>query len=244
MRYYVNRTNWASRCMPHLDNPELRRVLHRDFGLFVIGHYGTLKGDRMPGDFENWGKQRRPPWWRYVKDLACHYLINFNLRLAMLVEPQRSWRILTSQIHSTVWDGDKNIFDLNSTGGKLTADRTFKHARGELGLMQSWHDELPPGEHMPLGIFFPSRDESEWAQWENGIKTTPALRRAILKGVRRGHLDHLVKKSNYARAAKILCARGTEMSANRSGSIEKKVDLIVNDCCAGPRNESGADRRS
>ena len=31
--------------------------------------------------------------------------MNFNLRLATLAEPKHPWRILTSDRHSTVWDG-------------------------------------------------------------------------------------------------------------------------------------------
>jgi hypothetical protein len=210
MRYYLDRATWTTRCVPCLDDHELRRVLHRDFGLFVIGHYGTLKGDRLPGDFEAWDKKKRPLWWQYVKDLACHYLVNFNLRLAMLAQPDRPWRILTSNLHSTVWDGDKSIFDLNFSAGILTAETTFRLAAGVIGSIPPTYtiwdyvEPLPVGEYMPLGIFFPSRDETEWTQWEKGIEATPALRRAILKGLRRGHLDHLVKKSNYPRAARIL----------------------------------------
>jgi hypothetical protein len=210
MRYYLNSTTWTEKCVPHLNDPELRRILHRDFGLFVISHYGTLKGDRMPGDFETWDNKMRPPWWQYVKDLACHYLVNFNLRLARLAQPDRPWRILTSHVHSTVWDGGKSLFDLNYTGAKTTAETTFRLAAGVIGSIPPMYpiwdyvEPLPVGEYIPLGIFFPSRDETEWAQWEKGIEATPALRRAILKGLRRGHLHHLVKQSNYPRAASVL----------------------------------------
>lgn len=37
--------------------------------------------------------------------------MNFNLRLAQLVEPDRPWRIVTSEKHSTVWDGKQTLFD-------------------------------------------------------------------------------------------------------------------------------------
>jgi len=210
MHYYLNNTTWAKRCVPHLDDPELRRILHREFGLFVISHYGVLKGHRMPGDFETWANKARPPWWKYVKDLACHYLVNVNLRLAMLAQPDRPWRIVTSGLHSTVWDGDKSIFDLNYSGGTTPADQTLLLAAGIWGGIapgytnSDYVDPLPVGEYMPLGIFFPSRNEAEWAQWEKGIEATPALRLALLKGLRRGHLAYLVNKPNYPRALKIL----------------------------------------
>ena len=40
-----------------------------------------------------------------MKHAACHWLVNFALELAQLVEPDRKWRIITSDKHSTVWDG-------------------------------------------------------------------------------------------------------------------------------------------
>ena len=29
------------------------------------------------------------------------------------MEPKKEWRIITSRIHSTVWDGEHTLFDLN-----------------------------------------------------------------------------------------------------------------------------------
>jgi hypothetical protein len=242
MRYYLTSTTWTERCVPHLDDPELRRILHRDFGLFVISHYGSLKGDRMPGDFETWDNEMRPPWWQYVKDLACHYLVNVNLRLAMLAQPDRPWRIITSWLHSTVWDGGKSIFDMNYTGPNTTANEALLMAAGVMGSIppgyQVWDyvEPLPVGEYMPVGIFFPSRDEAEWVQWEKGIEATPALRRALLKGLRRGHLAHVVNKPNYPRALKILnrtMARDldTRMADEARSLIESRrldAEVIVN----------------
>src|SRR5258707_10625609 len=90
--YKVDGFNWACRCEQHLNDPELQRVLHRDFALFIIGRYGTIKRrDQLPGDFETtWAiAETRPPYWRYVKWQAWHSLVNFNLRLAMFGSPGR-----------------------------------------------------------------------------------------------------------------------------------------------------------
>jgi hypothetical protein len=54
-----------------------------------------------------------PRYWRYVKHGACHWLANFVLRLACLAEPKRAWRIVTSDKHSTVWDGARTLFEFN-----------------------------------------------------------------------------------------------------------------------------------
>jgi hypothetical protein len=50
----------------------------------------------------------------YVKHFAGHWLVNFNLRLVTLAEPNRPWRIMTSDAHSTVWDGQLTVFDLTA----------------------------------------------------------------------------------------------------------------------------------
>jgi hypothetical protein len=59
----------------------------------------------------------------YVKHAACHWLVNFALELAQHVEPNRAWRIITSQEHSTVWDGKDTLFDFNFLALGVTAAR-------------------------------------------------------------------------------------------------------------------------
>jgi len=55
----------------------------------------------------------QPRFWQYVKHAACHWIVNFALRLATLAEPRRCWRIISSDFHSTVWDGAETLFDFN-----------------------------------------------------------------------------------------------------------------------------------
>jgi hypothetical protein len=56
-----------------------------------------------------------PRYWQHVKHAACHWLINFNLGLAMSVPPKEPWRIHTSDAHSTLWNGDDVLFDMNAS---------------------------------------------------------------------------------------------------------------------------------
>src|SRR5947208_3206055 len=118
IRYYDPVRNWR-KLKPYLDVPDLNHVLVNDFNKFTFGRWRKpFRQGEYPCDFEScdWAcsrRGRRPAYWRYVKHAACHWLVNFNLRLAMLVEPRRSWRILTSNEHSTVWDGEETLFDLN-----------------------------------------------------------------------------------------------------------------------------------
>ena len=45
----------------------------------------------------NLRRGRAPAFWDYSVHSACHWVVNFNLRLAELVEPRRPWRIVTAQ---------------------------------------------------------------------------------------------------------------------------------------------------
>jgi len=54
--------------------------------------------------------------------------VNFALRLACLAEPKRSWRIVTSDKHSTVWDGQRALFDFNYQAMGITAQDCWNAA--------------------------------------------------------------------------------------------------------------------
>jgi hypothetical protein len=123
IEYYDLVKNWK-KVKPHLRDPELNKILVRDMNKFTYGRrrekftHGMVPGEHDRGcawDFDDeTGEFKKPQkFWQYVCFGACHWLVNFNLRLAQLVAPERPWRILTSRRHSTVWDGDKLLFELN-----------------------------------------------------------------------------------------------------------------------------------
>ena len=105
--------------MPHLGDEKLNKILVRDFNRYTYGRWRQpFKSGDLPHNFEScfWEPLHYSNWprfWDYVKHSACHWLVNFNLRLVTLAEPKRRWRILTSDLHSTVWDGRNTLFDLN-----------------------------------------------------------------------------------------------------------------------------------
>jgi hypothetical protein len=55
----------------------------------------------------------------------------------MLAEPQEPWRILTSGLHSTVWDGERTLFEFNYQAFKIYPAQCFSNARWE---------QLAPGQ--------------------------------------------------------------------------------------------------
>lgn len=80
-----------------------------------------------------------PAYWKYCRHSACHWIVNFALKLAMLSEPSRKWRIISSQSHSTVWDGRQTLFDFNFQAMGIDAEECYEIAMEE-------NKELLPGK--------------------------------------------------------------------------------------------------
>jgi len=144
MKYYDLQRNWP-KVRPHLRNRELNDILVRDFNKFTWGRWRQkFRPGQFPQEFEScfWWLDdprpgRKPAFWRYTKHSACHWLVNFNLRLAMLVRPKRKWHIITSDEHSTVWDGEDTLFEFNYLAMGIPAMECFNRA---------FDGQLAPGE--------------------------------------------------------------------------------------------------
>ena len=57
--------------------------------------------------------------------------------------PKREWRIVTSQRHSTVFDGDDMLFDFNSLALGISADEAYRMAHQD-------GEELEIGKHLKV----------------------------------------------------------------------------------------------
>ena len=147
MKYYNLQKNWTHKIEPHLSDELLVEILVHDFDKFIFGRWGgKFTADKFPRDFETslWDAEHRgsePRYWAYVKHAACHWLVNFSLRLATLAVPKKPWRIITSDYHSTVWDGQDTLFDFNFLALGVAPEDCFALA---LGL------EYPVGEFMKV----------------------------------------------------------------------------------------------
>ena len=143
MRYYDIKRNWR-KVEPLLDAVAVQRVLVRDFNKFTYGKWRkSFTCGRKPFEFEScdwhlFHRGRRPAYWAYVKHGACHWLCNFWLVTAEHVLPDRPWRIVTSDRHSTVWDGAETLFDFNFQAFGIDPDECFVMANDK---------ELPVGKH-------------------------------------------------------------------------------------------------
>jgi hypothetical protein len=133
MRYYSLTRNWR-RVEPHLADEGLNDTLVRDFDKFTYGRWRKrFTRGMFPRDFEScdWDLEHRgrePRFWQYVKHAACHWLVNFTLRLAELTLPRQPWRVITSDKHSTVWDGGTTLFDFNFQALGVPAPECFRLA--------------------------------------------------------------------------------------------------------------------
>lgn len=191
MKYYDLPRHWTKRVVPHLQDEELQNILFHEFGRFVRDEKGKeFKRGQVPQDFSSlyWTEGRKgrlPAYSAYACMMACHWLVDFNLRLASLVLPEREWRVLTSDEHSTVWDGDKMLFEFNFLLLGIAPQECFASA---LFL------ELPPGmprrltlgddcykgdlsRMKPGGLRFHANTEAKMAKYfaRVGVWTYPTL---------------------------------------------------------------------
>jgi hypothetical protein len=156
LKYYDIKRNWTRKIDLHLKDYELNEILTRDFNLYTLGRWGDeFRGDQLPEDHETicWDDGYRGPrarYWRYTKHGACHWLVNFLLRLAILSAPRHDWRIITSDFHSTVWDGKTFLFDFNYVRIGVPPKECFISAYGE---------ELAPGEYMKVDLAKNAQEE-------------------------------------------------------------------------------------
>lgn len=148
MRYYDLQKKWTKKIEPHLANKQLNDILVRDLNKRTSSQWGKpFVNGQYPWDYghwiEDWDGHRGPypRFWRYTQFGGCHWLVNFNLKLATLVEPQQRWRIVTSAEHCTVWDGAETLFEFNFLAYGIPADECFKLAFED-------GTELPPGKFM------------------------------------------------------------------------------------------------
>jgi hypothetical protein len=121
-RYFDFSRHWTKKLNPIIQSPQAQAILQHDFKDYSIAKakqrglsidHNSLR--RMPADYDStdWRCGRLPLWEQYVCHGACHYIVNTLLYVAMAAYPNRAWRIVTSSKHSTIWDGDKTLFDLN-----------------------------------------------------------------------------------------------------------------------------------
>jgi hypothetical protein len=131
MQYYDLQKHWTRHVEPYLADEDLTDILVNDMTLFTEWQWGCpFDEDDYPAMHANsdwqWPRKGRPPrYLRYVAMGCCHWLVNFNLTLAMKAHPSTDWRIITSNKHSTVWDGEDTLFEMNFLAFGVPAQECF-----------------------------------------------------------------------------------------------------------------------
>ena len=120
MEYYDLKKHWTKKVVPHLNKLQVLQALVKHFRQVSLALHNNKEfvAGMLPCQFDScdWRFEHRgkpPRFWDYTCHGKCHWLVNFNLELAKLVLPERPWRIITSDNHSTVWDGESMLFEFN-----------------------------------------------------------------------------------------------------------------------------------
>lgn len=171
--YYDLKKNWR-KVRPHLSDPALNDILVENFNKFTSGRWNKpFSHGQYPHEFEScdWWcdhKGRMPAFWKYTKHSACHWLVNFTLKLAQMVMPDREWRIITSQKHSTAWDGRDTLFDFNFQAMGITADECFRLAYSGRELRPGQFLTVHTPEHFSVDVARAHR-QREKRRAHNGV---------------------------------------------------------------------------
>ena len=83
-----------------------------------------------------------PAYWEFACHRACHWTANLSLFVAMKAEPKCQWRLVTSQKHTTVWDGKNTLWDTNFSALGVPPDEAWELAAHE-----------PDSEHLAIGEY-------------------------------------------------------------------------------------------
>lgn len=83
---------------------------------------------------------RKPKYWDWACAGACHWVNNIGMLVAKFALPKHDWRIVTSNKHTTVWDGKDTLFDLNFLALGVSVERCW-----ELASQQEDSEILPVG---------------------------------------------------------------------------------------------------
>lgn len=97
---------------------------------------------RTPSCFDScdwrWNRNRRgphPEFWDYACHSACHWVVDMCLYVAISYAPHLQWRIISSDKHSTVWNGSLDwpvLFDVNFLALGVAPDEAWNlaHSKG------------------------------------------------------------------------------------------------------------------
>ena len=126
MKLYDIQKNW-NKIKPIIETDECKQIWFRDLVISCKRraiehnyehHERNYEDYERPmefdtGDWRFWVQGRPPRYLEYVVQGRCHWVVNMNLYVAMRLMPEKPWRIVAGEDHSTVWYGEDMVFDIN-----------------------------------------------------------------------------------------------------------------------------------
>jgi hypothetical protein len=119
--YFDHRKHWR-KLQPIFESDEIKDVSNREMNSFKLADYHpgnrVYRTFRYPeeydyGDWRFWRGRGRPAnYLKWVCAGSCHWSAVVNLHVLKIYQPEIPWQLVTSRDHSTVWDGNKLIFDM------------------------------------------------------------------------------------------------------------------------------------
>jgi hypothetical protein len=131
MKYYDLEENWG-KVESYLSHPTVKEALKRGMDDLLSKWNRKFDETKVPRDYEwnNWhwefDYESEPKYWKYTLFNACFWLVDFNLELAKLAEPDENWVIVRNDKHATVWNGEDIIFEFNLMAFGWTADDCYQ----------------------------------------------------------------------------------------------------------------------
>ena len=164
LKYFDISRHWKT-LNPIYESPEIRELALYEMNCYrecQALNYGIkfkeIKEFRYPGYFDScdWRCDRRgrPPLYdNWICHSACHWIANINMAVVKKAFPNREWRVINSYFHSTVFDGDRTIYDTNLKGMNIS-----------IQMVIDWINNDPSSEIHPVGLIpynFLEKDENQ-----------------------------------------------------------------------------------
>ena len=165
-RHFDIGRNWK-KLAPYAETKEARRRLDRDLRIYSavrareadehykkLGHknYSSSWNQYTEGTMPNGLDTRcqsmsaRPKKYEdYILGGGCHWIVNWSLCILEHALPKKEWRIVSSDLHSAVWDGNKTFFDITYFPRGLSIDDTYWNT-----IHQGSCRILAPGQELKL----------------------------------------------------------------------------------------------
>jgi hypothetical protein len=116
-------------------------------------------------DYYSWRSRRNkrgrmPAFWDFACQSACHWVNAWAMEcICSEMYTEFRWRLVTSDKHTTIWDGDKTLFDINFLALGISPEEAWELAACQPD-SEVWTEFLAPDadipdEILPIEEFFP-----------------------------------------------------------------------------------------